>query len=450
MRLKSCITLLLGMSIVLLSACDRDFGSPPRPDVEVVDPDLTVVQSSAEVGLSLRVDSPRDVDRVTVDGRDLSFDAATSTWMGPVGLEIGYNRLDVQISIGDESPFADTLHAFRNDVSVEVIDQSVLPHDVGGHTITGDDRGVFYLIGGALTVAGAGYADIIIREPGETRFRLRPWRFVAGRVGHTTTLLPDGRILVLGGAFVGGITTIEQLIFEVEIYDPADNSVTLIPTTGAPILRMYHTAVLRDDPDRVVVDLLGGRGDIGSGNNPEIGIRQDLRSFELVNDTLHALHPSPGPFVAPLAGHTQTAVGANTSPQSEVYFVAGMTFNDTLEPVAFAMNYDDPFGLDIADVSPREPGTIRHAAVRIMDGAVALFGGRGEDPSDVRNTISIYAVDANRWFTVDESKLMNFPARYGLTATAVEPGRILVLGGFDASGDALSAPRIVSFETHDN
>ena len=70
----------------------------------------------------------------------------------------------------------------------------------------------------------------------------------AGRVGHTTTLLPDGRVLVFGG-------TNDPYPSAAELYDPANNQWTAVGDIHE--VRSGHTATLLADGSIVFI---GGQG----------------------------------------------------------------------------------------------------------------------------------------------------------------------------------------------
>lgn len=441
-QLHSTRSLVLILIVCALTGCDRDFGSPPEPVVEVVDPDLSVVQAEAEINLALRVDSPREVQRVTVDGRDLSFDGTTSTWMATIPLDKGLNRLHVQSFVGDDPPFESDLNAFRGEVSIEEPGTIILPGSYGGHSVTGLPGGQLMLMGGGRRTGGSGSVDILLLDSGGERFQFVVSFLLAPRIGHSLIALPDGRVLILGGGYIGNIQTFEDLVEVVELFDPDTETHSVVPVEGPPIRRQYHTASLRTVNDRLIIDLIGGRGDIQYTPEPEIGIRRDLRSFEFRNDSLFAIHTAIGPFLEPMAGHTMTALDPDR------FLIAGMTFEEQLEPAAYTIDFGSPVGIDTSHSAPPEPGRIRHASAVIGDGLVALLGGRGEDPSNITNRIDIYSEEADRWFSVHTDALVNFPARYGHTATAIGLNRILVLGGFDADGNALSDPHILRFDVN--
>jgi hypothetical protein len=93
-----------------------------------------------------------------------------------------------------------------------------------------------------------------------------------GRVYHSATLLPDGRVLVAGGA-ADGMVYGNNLHFlaSAEIYDPATGIFT---ATGAMASRRtWHAAALLED-GRVLVT--GGAGDTYN-----LGVAAPLASAEL-------------------------------------------------------------------------------------------------------------------------------------------------------------------------
>src|ERR1041385_6067665 len=74
------------------------------------------------------------------------------------------------------------------------------------------------------------------------------------RVGHTATLLPDGRVLIVGGSGAGGITD------SIEIYDRTNKTFSTVGDPNAPTklatARTGHTATLvkmADDTYRVII-----------------------------------------------------------------------------------------------------------------------------------------------------------------------------------------------------
>jgi Galactose oxidase, central domain len=68
----------------------------------------------------------------------------------------------------------------------------------------------------------------------------------AARWGHTATLLPNGRVLITGGAdLTGGFDTSSNNLASAELYDPASGTFT--PTASLAAARASHTATRLSD-----------------------------------------------------------------------------------------------------------------------------------------------------------------------------------------------------------
>lgn len=106
------------------------------------------------------------------------------------------------------------------------------------------------LVTGGLryTAQGAFYSDTAeIYDPAEGGFRFTQGAPLRRRAGHTLTLLPDGKVLVVGGQSGGAATPVTA-----EVFDPATETFT---ATAAPPdhRRQLHTATLVDDTGRVLI-----------------------------------------------------------------------------------------------------------------------------------------------------------------------------------------------------
>ncbi|HXE74729.1 MAG TPA: kelch repeat-containing protein [Candidatus Xenobia bacterium] len=165
------------------------------------------------------------------------------------------------------------------------------------------------------------------------------------RYGHSATLLADGRVLVVGGETLGGAPT-----SSVEIYDPATDSWSY--ANSMSYARSGHTATVDGDGNVVIA---GGRGIYGEG----------LSSVEYYE------------------------------PASGLFFYGGELS------------------------SPR----YNHAAARIADGRVLIVG--GTDGASALASSDIF--DLNNGDA--EPGPWMFAARSGLTATSLLDGSIVVIGG---------------------
>jgi len=107
-----------------------------------------------------------------------------------------------------------------------------------------------------------------------------------GRSGHTATLLPDGRVYIVGG-HIGETGT---AVAATEIWDPATETFSV----SAPLAeaRSGHTATLLPD-GRVLI--------IGGGNTEAVA----LASTELWDPRTESFSPGQ-PLTGPRAGHTAT------------------------------------------------------------------------------------------------------------------------------------------------
>ena len=241
-------------------------------------------------------------------------------------------------------------------------------------------------------------------------------------------------MLIVGGAVRGDIDDTSDLVSFVELYDPVKSQFVPVPYSGDPIRRMYHSAILRQVNDKTFLILLGGRGDTRYFPTPQLGIREDMRTFEFRNDSLIALSPAVGPFIEAVAGHIQARLS------NDRYLVSGLDFGVVSTPASFIMDLASPFGIEISKTANMNTPRIRSAAVTIAPGIVALFGGRGEVSDDVLATSELFVEDANQYFTLP----FEIAPRFGHTATKLSDNSILLLGGFDATSNALTATDFVS------
>ena len=141
------------------------------------------------------------------------------------------------------------------------------------------------LIEGGFAFDGAprAIASAELYEPSSATFATTG-SMTAARIGHTATLLPNGKVLVSGGHHVTGYDS------SAEVYDPATG--IFAPTGSMARARAWHTATPLLD-GRVLV---AGGGDAGSGS---------LASAEVYDPTTDIFAPT-GSMTAARTGHTAT------------------------------------------------------------------------------------------------------------------------------------------------
>lgn len=222
------------------------------------------------------------------------------------------------------------------------------------------------------------------------------------RSGHSTTLLPNGDLLLVGGVGDGGNP---WPLNSAELYDSASGNFTL--TGSLATARTSHTATLL--PNGKVL-IAGGVTGISS---PTI-----LSSAELYDPASGTFSPAGSLNVA-RAAHTATLMT-----DGKVLIVGGVYNASTgAVPIASTEVYDpntNSFSLVGSLVTPR----YFHTATLLTDGEVFVVGGEGPDGNSLAST-ETYNPN-NRSFSTTGS--MN-SARSGHSSTLLPNGKVLIAGG---------------------
>lgn len=412
--------------------------------MEVVSPDLSYAIDTDRINLELRVTSVRKVTRVSVGETEFAS-TGSDIWQAEFDLNPGLNRLFVE-SVVDDGPTAiDTLDVLRLAWSVDSqTDSRPILFGSGGHSVSALSNGSLVLIGGTQVPGSGGSFDVWTLGDGDIRFSPSLDPTLAPRVGHTASVLPDDRILLVGGGLFGNIESTDELISLVEIYDAASQSTVEVPVAGDPIRRMYHSTILRTIQGRHFVVVLGGRGDTRYTPAPELGIRQDMRTFELRNDSLIALSPAIGPFIRHVAGHTQVPLNETAIRDASTFLVTGVDLDQGTEGVSLVMDFDAPSGIETSEWPAMLLPRIRHASVAFATGYVAHFGGRAVENDQPVLWGEIHVAEAQRSFLFPPALQAQLTPVFGGTATLTADGRIVLIGGFGEAGDGLGVVDFVS------
>jgi N-acetylneuraminic acid mutarotase len=218
------------------------------------------------------------------------------------------------------------------------------------------------------------------------------------RSGHTATLLPSGKVLVVGGTSDG-----DDHLASAEIYDPAVGSWSA--TGPLATARHGHTATLLSSGKVLVV---GGILNGGSGY---------LASAELYDPVTGAWNAT-GPLATARWTHTATLL-----PSGKV-LVAGGIHNGEL---ASAELYDPVSGTWSA-TAPLARGRFDHTATPLLSGKVLIVGGWADGDgggSTAAKTAEVYDPAEGTWSATGS---LTGP-RYEHTATLLPSGKVLVAGG---------------------
>jgi len=301
------------------------------------------------------------------------------------------------------------------------------------------------------------------QSTGSLVIRDRYGRF--GRVGHTATLLKDGRVLIVGGSNEVGDAASKglsgsTLLASAELYDPATG--TFSPTGSMATARAHHTATLLGD-GRVLIAGGGNSGMEGGGftlasaeiYDPATGTfsatdsmreaRQDASAILLSNGRvlviggLDVSHGAAAVVSAELYDPVTSRFAETGTPHTHLTFVAntGLRLLDgrvlvvegpsSSAPAQYVEIYDPATGYftpsGTVTLGPNPATSAVEAVSTLADGRVLLTGGSiGDAPP-----IAVLYDPATEGFTLTGPPLI---APWG-SATLLTDGRVLLAGGQD-------------------
>ncbi len=443
MHKRILIALTVASSFIGLG-CERPFVEVSTPQVTIISPaDLSRAIPENEILLQLRSTSFRAVTQVLVNGAELTA-GQNNEWSIFILLQRGLNAFVIEAIDTDFVSSLDTIYVLRADGDVSQFGPR-LPSGIGGFATTQLFGGGVVVTGGAQQQGSAGRTQIYRLPNAEESWQTLSETLNYARVGHTGTLLPDGRILIAGGGSRDEVTEVSHLVEQVEIVDAFAPTVKEIVVVGEPIRRTYHTASVRTTQTGTVIDLFGGVGDITYAPTPRLGTRSDIRSFLLRNDTLFALGGGIGGRLGPpMSGHSQTRLRANPSfAPTQFLFLGTQRTGSGESAVSFEVDFADPLGLIPVDYpEPIIPRT-RHAEVLVADGLIAIMGGRTGTGTSALSSIEVFSELAGRFYDIPVPNSQS-QRRYNHAAIRRSNGTILVMGGFTENGLGTTSTEIVS------
>ena len=227
--------------------------------------------------------------------------------------------------------------------------------------------------------------------------------------GHTATLLASGEVLVAGGAGCNGASSLGRC-GPSELYDPTTRTWT--DTGSLRRARWDHTATL----------LPNGQVLVAGGRN----LKRDFPSAELY-DPATAVWTAARSMATERFSHTATLL-----PNGQVLVTGGFMFY--VGTLASAELYDPVTGMWRATGS-MATARWHHTATLLPNGQVLVTGGLAELSSTYLASAELYDPATGVWTPTDS--MANARALH--TSTLLANGQVLVTGGRDGSGDLASA-----------
>lgn len=273
-----------------------------------------------------------------------------------------------------------------------------------GHTATLMADGLVLIAGGSIEGGAANpFDEAELYDPSTKRFESLSNRMVVKRLSPSSVLLPDGKVLIMGGQN-------DQFIVEksAEVYDPATRMFSLLGPQMT-VQRSAHAAVRLTD-NRILIT-----GGTGSGATAEI--------YDPSHNTFTAL---AAPMVSRRTLHTATLL-----PNNEVLITGGWII--TSGTCCVTTNTAEIFNPKTSTFRPANGNMSSprafHSAAKLPDGRVLLTG--GIDAAGMQlNTAEVY--DSNTGtFTTISAKMLS--TRNDHTSTLLNDGTVILLGGVTPS-----------------
>jgi N-acetylneuraminic acid mutarotase len=329
------------------------------------------------------------------------------------------------------------------------------------HTSTLLSNGRVLVVGGTdINNRGYSHSSVEIYDPSSNTWFSAANLATSARELHTSTLMPNGQVLVVGGLSYSSSATVA--LATAELYDPANNTWRSVANLPQP--RRYHTATLMPN-GRVLI--AGGHNngisfsstvlyDLASNtwsfDASMTGQRQDHTATLMPNgrllvvggisslsyvvrneiyDWANNAWSSAGNLSEERAYHTTTLL-----PNGHVVAVGGVKYSSTTSshiPISSAEIYN-PVSNTWKTVASLKTARQNHTATLLHDGRMLVVGGSGNSGTTLSGT-EIYDLTSNTW-GVTSNEL--FTRRQNHTATLLPNGRLLVVGGSDGQASLAS------------
>jgi hypothetical protein len=292
--------------------------------------------------------------------------------------------------------------------------------------------------------SAAALASAELYDPATGRFSQTGSQATA-RMGHTATLLPNGRVLIAGGVGTGSAGG-QLALASAELYDPATGKFS--PTGPMTTARVGDTATLLEDGRVLIAGGFYGYASLDSAElyDPTTGkfsltgsmttdragdtatLLPDGRVFVEGGTGADLYDPRTGSFssagsaVAGRSFHTATRLlngrvllaGGRMPPAGDYNGAAALTSTVLYDPRSGSSWWSGPMALD----------RVYCTAALLPDGRVLLAGGNSQDAGDTA-TAELYDPVTAEFSSAGSMTV----ARSWHTATSLRDGRVLIVGG---------------------
>jgi hypothetical protein len=227
---------------------------------------------------------------------------------------------------------------------------------------------------------------------------------------HTASLLPDSSVLIVGGR--GYNEPIHQQAIR---YLPGSG--TYAPDASLTTPRMAHVAITR--PDGAVI-IAGGINPFAPGTDFD----PVYRSTEIYDPDWKMFHAGPD-MTAPRRHHVATLLK-----DGRTFITGGIQLRGSGFGASPNTEIYDPLTNTFSESSRMAEGRWLHTATLLKDGRVLIVGGRNNNCTE---RCPIYSLNSTEIFdpatgSIAPTGSLNI-SRYNHSATLLDDGRVLILGG---------------------
>jgi N-acetylneuraminic acid mutarotase len=317
---------------------------------------------------------------------------------------------------GGESSFADS---FAATAAVEVYDPAAETWSQAASLLTARQNHTATLLPNGKVLVAGGMAPPNNSMPMTNAEIYDPvantWTAAAPmtspRISHTATLLPNGKVLIVGGT---GGPAMPAPVDSAEIYDPATN--TWSPAASLPAARTLHSATLLANGNVLIA---GGVTPSGAGTPPPTTFALN----GLVYDPSTNTWTSTGNFQHPREAHTATLLS-----NGQVLMAGGVDQSSVLA----ATELYDAVANTWSSAGALLGARAFHTATLLPRGKILFTGGitpNPPGPSVVTNSTELYDPVTNTSSTAGGL----ITPRSNQSATLLSNGVVLVVGGWGNS-----------------